>query len=271
MERIDLVDLRIFVTAVLIQREVGGNLAELLDTVSYTMTQRERLRHEILALTAEGRLSAWILGVFPVAIGSVYQFFPDKRAIVLPAKRLADLGFTLVATAGFVAFVLMVFWSKLELRVLHAYLIPVGLGVLVFATAAPLTFTNAQYISDEIMTALAKAPIPVKLLVIEASGMIDIDYTGSQILTQRKTGNLMKSPFAFSKHGQSGIPGSELFPHVAGCVDDLCLIHSLHGTNPAHGGALLKLHTGSDNFVRPSMGAWVAYGLGSENRDLPAR
>jgi sulfate permease, SulP family len=57
-------------------------------------------------------------------------------------------------------------------------------GVVVFATAAPLTFTNAQYISDQIMTALAKAPPPVKLLVIEASGMIDIDYTGSQILQQ---------------------------------------------------------------------------------------
>jgi MFS superfamily sulfate permease-like transporter len=57
-------------------------------------------------------------------------------------------------------------------------------GVLVFATAAPLTFTNAQYISDQIMAALAKAPAPVKLLVIEASGMIDIDYTGSEILQQ---------------------------------------------------------------------------------------
>jgi SulP family sulfate permease len=57
-------------------------------------------------------------------------------------------------------------------------------GVLVFAPAAPLTFTNAQYISDEIMTALATAQAPVKLLVIEASGMIDIDYTGSQILQQ---------------------------------------------------------------------------------------
>ena len=65
-------------------------------------------------------------------------------------------------------------------------------------------------------------------------------------------------------------PVSELFPHVAECVDDLCFIHSLHGTNPAHGGALLKLHTGSDNFVRPSMGAWVTYGLGTENRNLPA-
>jgi MFS superfamily sulfate permease-like transporter len=57
-------------------------------------------------------------------------------------------------------------------------------GVLVFAPAAPLNFTNAEYISDEIMAALVKAPEPVKLLVIEASGMIDIDYTGSQILQQ---------------------------------------------------------------------------------------
>jgi MFS superfamily sulfate permease-like transporter len=57
-------------------------------------------------------------------------------------------------------------------------------GVVVFTTAAPLTFTNAQYITDQIMEALAKAPAPVKLLVIEASGMIAIDYTGSQVLQQ---------------------------------------------------------------------------------------
>lgn len=85
-----------------------------------------------------------------------------------------------------------------------------------------------------------------------------------------QTGNLMKSPWRFRKYGQSGIDVSELFPHVAECVDDLCFINSLHGSNPAHGGAVLKLHTGSDNFVRPSMGSWVAYGLGTENRDLPA-
>jgi hypothetical protein len=85
-----------------------------------------------------------------------------------------------------------------------------------------------------------------------------------------KTGNLLRSPWTFKKHGQCGAPVSELFPHVATHVDDLCLVHSLHGTNPAHGGATLKLHTGSDNFVRPSMGAWVAYGLGTENANLPA-
>jgi hypothetical protein len=63
---------------------------------------------------------------------------------------------------------------------------------------------------------------------------------------------------------------SELFPHVAQHVDDICFIHSLHGTNAAHGGACLKLHTGSDTFVRPSLGAWVSYGLGTENQDLPS-
>lgn len=84
------------------------------------------------------------------------------------------------------------------------------------------------------------------------------------------TGALLKSPWEFREHGQSGLPVSELFPHVAQCVDDLCVIRSLHGTNPAHGGALLKLHTGSDNFIRPSMGSWVCYGLGSENANLPA-
>jgi hypothetical protein len=84
-----------------------------------------------------------------------------------------------------------------------------------------------------------------------------------------QTGKLLKSPWSFKQHGQSGLPVSELFPHVAKHVDDLCIIRSLHGTNPAHGGALLKLHTGSDTQVRPSMGSWVVYGLGTENDNLP--
>jgi hypothetical protein len=84
-----------------------------------------------------------------------------------------------------------------------------------------------------------------------------------------QTGNLLGSPWKFRHHGESGLPVSSLFPNVARHVDDLCMIHSLHGTNAAHGGALLKLHTGSDTFVRPSMGSWVTYGLGSENQNLP--
>ena len=83
------------------------------------------------------------------------------------------------------------------------------------------------------------------------------------------TGNLLRSPWKFQRYGESGSAVSELFPHVARHVDDICFLHAVHGTNAAHGGALLKLHTGSDTFVRPSMGAWVNYGLGSENANLP--
>jgi hypothetical protein len=83
------------------------------------------------------------------------------------------------------------------------------------------------------------------------------------------TGNLLKSPWAFKQHGESGAWVSELFPHLATRVDDLCLIKSMHGSNSRHGAALLELHTGSDTFVRPSMGAWITYGLGTENQNLP--
>ncbi|MEM7231876.1 MAG: DUF1501 domain-containing protein [Planctomycetota bacterium] len=85
-----------------------------------------------------------------------------------------------------------------------------------------------------------------------------------------KTGKLLASPWSFSRYGQSGMLVSELFPSVAKHVDKMCFLHSVHGTNAAHGGACLKLHTGSDNFVRPSMGSWVSYGLGTETRDLPS-
>jgi hypothetical protein len=88
-------------------------------------------------------------------------------------------------------------------------------------------------------------------------------------VTFASTGNLLGSPWRFCRYGASGAWVSDLFPHLAGCVDDMCFIHSVHGTNPAHGGAVLKLHTGSDNFVRPSVGSWVTYGLGSDNRNLP--
>ena len=83
------------------------------------------------------------------------------------------------------------------------------------------------------------------------------------------TGNLLRSPWEFKKYGQSGIEVSDLFPNVGGCADDLCVIRSLHADNTAHGGALLQLHTGSDTFVRPSVGSWIVYGLGTENENLP--
>jgi len=83
------------------------------------------------------------------------------------------------------------------------------------------------------------------------------------------TGNLLKSPWEFKPGGKCGTPVSDLFPHVRDRVDDLCVIRSIHADNSAHGGALLQLHTGSDTFVRPSVGSWVTYGLGTENQNLP--
>jgi hypothetical protein len=85
-----------------------------------------------------------------------------------------------------------------------------------------------------------------------------------------QTGALLKSPWAFKRHGQSGLPVSELFPNVARHVDQMCVVRSMVGDSVAHGGAVLQLHTGSNTFTRPSMGSWVVYGLGSENRNLPA-
>jgi len=83
-------------------------------------------------------------------------------------------------------------------------------------------------------------------------------------------GNLLKSPWAFRRYGESGIEVSELFPNVAKYVDELCIIRSMVGDSVAHGGAVMQLHTGSNTFIRPSAGSWVAYGLGTENQNLPA-
>jgi hypothetical protein len=82
-------------------------------------------------------------------------------------------------------------------------------------------------------------------------------------------GPLMKPLWEFKQYGQSGIPVSSLFPHVGECVDDLCLIRSMVGEGVDHGAALLQTFTGSSTFVRPSMGSWVVYGLGTENNNLP--
>jgi len=83
------------------------------------------------------------------------------------------------------------------------------------------------------------------------------------------TGNLLKSPFKFNQHGESGAWVSEIFPQIAKHVDDMCIINGIHGSNSRHGGAAMELHNGSDTFVRPSMGSWINYGLGTENQDLP--
>src|SRR5262245_35552253 len=86
---------------------------------------------------------------------------------------------------------------------------------------------------------------------------------------KKKIPPLRESPWKFAQHGQCGRWVSELFPHVARHVDDLCFIHSVHTQGVAHGPATLFLHTGATNFVRPSIGSWITYGLGTENQNLP--
>jgi hypothetical protein len=83
------------------------------------------------------------------------------------------------------------------------------------------------------------------------------------------TAKLLASPWSFHQHGQSGLWISELFPQVATHADELCLVRGMHTDLPAHPQAFLQMHTGSFQFVRPSMGAWVLYGLGTENANLP--
>ena len=79
----------------------------------------------------------------------------------------------------------------------------------------------------------------------------------------------MKPLWDFKRTGQSGIPMSDLFPHVRTCVDDLCVIRSMVGEGVDHGAALLQTFTGTSTFTRPSLGSWALYGLGTENQNLP--
>src|SRR6266513_699581 len=87
--------------------------------------------------------------------------------------------------------------------------------------------------------------------------------------TERKTGAAFPSPYKFSKFGQSGIEVSEIFPHVGECIDDIAVIRSLHADVPNHEPSLLLMNCGEARLIRPSMGSWITYGLGTENQNLP--
>src|SRR2546423_188364 len=92
------------------------------------------------------------------------------------------------------------------------------------------------------------------------------DYN-PELAAAATSGNVMGPAFQFEKRGQSGLPISELFPQLGKQADELCLLNGMTTDSPAHPQATIELHTGSFNFVRPSMGAWVVYGLGAENQD----
>lgn len=97
-------------------------------------------------------------------------------------------------------------------------------------------------------------------------------YTGDAKVGSngRPIGKLMASPFEFRPHGQSGLEISSLFPHTARFADDLCVIRSMHSDTAAHASGCLQMNSGSIFIGKPSLGAWLSYGLGSSNENLPS-
>jgi hypothetical protein len=89
------------------------------------------------------------------------------------------------------------------------------------------------------------------------------------LTTERPTGNAMPSPFRFRRHGQSGIEVSELFEKTAAHIDDICLIRSMFANTPNHEQSMRLMNCGDERLSRPSLGAWLNYGMGTENRNLP--
>jgi hypothetical protein len=92
----------------------------------------------------------------------------------------------------------------------------------------------------------------------------------TMVKTGRKGGgNLLPSPFKSRPYGQSGISVTELYPEIGGCIDDICVLRSMYTDNPNHEPGLLMMNSGNMQPIRPSMGSWLTYALGSENQDLP--
>ena len=87
--------------------------------------------------------------------------------------------------------------------------------------------------------------------------------------TERRTGVAPPSPFSFRQHGESGIPVSDLFPHLSKCVDEMAVIRSMYAELPNHEMTLMLMNTGDQRLVRPSFGSWLTWGMGSENDNLP--
>ncbi|HAD57924.1 MAG TPA: DUF1501 domain-containing protein, partial [Planctomycetaceae bacterium] len=96
------------------------------------------------------------------------------------------------------------------------------------------------------------------------------DRIAGEVENPGAAGALMRSPFRFARHGQSGLWVSDVMPHLSKCVDDIAVVKSLHTTNLTHEPALFHFHSGNTLPGLPTLGAWVTYGLGSENQNLPA-
>ena len=96
------------------------------------------------------------------------------------------------------------------------------------------------------------------------------EQPSGELYRKNKGSGYMPSPFKFKPHGDSGVVMSELFPKLADCADDLCVLRSMHTSVPNHEPGLLMMHSGNLQPIRPSIGSWVSYGLGTENKNLPS-
>ena len=164
-----------------------------------------------------------------------------------------------------------------------------GFGMLAFASLVNESIAKASGVLDQSGELAARAldhPARAKrvIFLFMNGGLSQVDsfdpkpmltkyhgqpLPGGPVATERKTGSLMQSPFAFKKYGQSGIEVSELFPHLGECVDDMCVIRSLHTDIPNHEPSMTMMNTGHTQVGRPSLGSWLTYGLGTGNRNLP--
>src|ERR1700744_2282276 len=128
----------------------------------------------------------------------------------------------------------------------------------------------------------AKAKHNIVLFMVGGPSQLDmfdykpglLKYQGQRpssvdLRTERTTGGLLPSPFEFKQYGRGGVHVSSLLPNIASTIDDICVIKSMYTFNPTHTPARSLFHTGNIAATRPSMGAWMSYGLGSENKNLP--
>lgn len=160
-----------------------------------------------------------------------------------------------------------------------------GMGALGLASILPQTAAQPASLSPltpRTAHSLGKAKRVIHLFMNGGPSHVDTfdpkpllqTYAGKllptkNLKTERKTGAAFPSPFQFAKHGQSGIEVSDLFPHVAESIDDIAVIRSMHADVPNHEPSLLLMNCGEARQIRPSLGSWLTYGLGSENQNLP--
>lgn len=154
-----------------------------------------------------------------------------------------------------------------------------GFGFLAFSSLATLAAAEQDRASSNPLTPKAPHfPATAKRVIFlcmrgAPSHLDTFDYKPELIKHHGQSGKfrgkLLKSPWEFFQHKKSGLQISELLPQIGGVSEQLCLLHGMHTDQPVHPRAMTQLHTGNAQFVRPSLGAWTLYGLGSENENMP--